>query len=97
MRVLHIWAMLHMRVMLPMWAMLDMRSNVTYEGFLLLLFLEDNRIVYFCSLALSSDKSIVFDNSDCYGLNFQLFLFYFISSGCLFKNLYQSEVYPKGD
>ena len=34
---------------------------------------------------------------ECYGLNFQLFLFYFISSGCLFKNLHQSEVYPKGD
>ena len=62
--MLHIRAMLHVGAMLPMQAMLHMRSNVTYEGFLFLLFLEDNGIVYFCLLTLSSGKSIVFDNSD---------------------------------
>ena len=39
-------------------------GDVTYESFLLLLFLEDNGIVFFCLLTISSGKSIVFDNSD---------------------------------
>ena len=41
-----------MRAMLQIRAMLHMRSNVTYDGFLLLLFIEDNGIVYFRLLTI---------------------------------------------
>ena len=70
--MLHIWVMLHIPAMLHIRVTLHIRAmvhvpyagDVTYESFLLLLFLEDNGIVFFCLLTISSGKSIVFDNSD---------------------------------